>query len=149
VATGSVALLAAGVHTQIDEPIARRLAAQTVNSSALELLCNTGGFWVYQAKGGLMRRAQTIAVDRRGLLRLHSSGGKTLVGERESVMAQLRKHLGTLDLVGRQPSVKLLVGARLLDLSASGSAEGMMEATHEAMRSADEETRRRIVIVVE
>jgi N-methylhydantoinase A len=148
VATGSVALLAAGVHTQIDEPVARSLAAQTANGGALELLCDTDGFWVYQVKGGLMRRAQTIAVDRRGLLRLHSGGGKTLAGERELVMTQLRKHLDTLDLVGRQPSVKLLVGARLLDLGASGTAEGMIEAARAAVK-VDEETSKRVVVIVE
>ena len=79
---------------------------------------------------------------------MHSSGGKILAGERESVMTQLRKHLDTLDLVGRQPSVKLLVGARLLDLGASGTSEGMIDEARAAVK-VDEETSKRVVVVVE
>jgi len=139
VATGHVALAAPVAHAEIEERGARALAAQTIRAEPKELalLADTGGFWVYQTRGRLLQRPKTLVVDRRGAIRLTTSSGRIVAASPSDLLAQLGKQfVAAPNLLGDSPSVRLLVGARMLDLTGLPGADGMLTAAKSALERA-------------
>ena len=118
VATGNLPLTAPTDQKPVDEATARLTAAQTadVDGSSLELLLDTPEFRIYRAVRRWLRRTQTVVVDRRGAAQLVVSGGEVLVGTADEVARKLAASSGP-GLFGNAPTVRLVVGSRLLDLS--------------------------------
>ncbi|MBI3242006.1 MAG: methylhydantoinase [Chloroflexi bacterium] len=141
VASGHVALAAPVAQAEINEAEARALAAQTahVQPEALTLLADTGGFWVYQARGNFFRRAQALIVDRRGAVRLTADSERVIPGAPQTLLAALRKRLAAVpDLLSGPPRVRLLIGSRLLDLTGLPGADGVLAATESALARVEE-----------
>lgn len=141
VASGHVALAAPVTQAEINEAEARALAAQTarVQPKTLTSLADTGGFWVYQARGNFFRRAQALIVDRRGAVRLTADSGRVIPGAPQALLAALRKRLAAVpDLLSGPPRVRLLVGARLLDFTGLPGADSVIAAAESALARADE-----------
>jgi hypothetical protein len=154
VATGHVALAAVIPPTLTSESDARELAAQSAHlaSSALSLIADTGGFWVYQsARGrglGFFQPPRTLVVDQRGSVRLNVSGALTFVGTPAQVLTELREKIASAPrLLGLTPSVRLLVGARLLDLTADVNTAGMLGVAEAALARAEGEAQ--VVVIIE
>jgi len=154
VATGHVAIAAAIPPALTRESDARNLAAQTAHLSveALTLLADTGGFWVYQsARGrglGFFQQPRTLVVDQRGSVRLNVSSALTFVGTPEQVLIELREKIESAPrLLGLTPSVRLLVGARLLDLTADVNTVGMLGVAETALARA--ESGAVVVVIIE
>jgi hypothetical protein len=140
VATGHVTLAAPVPQAQMSEAEARLLAAQAthVKPEALSLLADTGGFWVYQSGARLFRPGQTLVVDRRGAVRLTVSGGKVFAGTVEMALAVLNQELAApSNLWGLPPNVRLLIGPRLLDLTAVAGRDGVLPTAKSALARAE------------
>ncbi|HLY25883.1 MAG TPA: hydantoinase/oxoprolinase family protein [Aggregatilineales bacterium] len=127
VATGHVALAAPVTAAEVSEGQARAIAVQSAHRDDLNLLASPDGFWVYQAPAKLLKRPETLVMDRRGILRLVVSGGQVISGSASAVRAALDKLLGNKrDFLGAIPSVRLIAGGRLLDLMDQAGSEGIL-----------------------
>ncbi|HBY92971.1 MAG: hypothetical protein M5U01_36620 [Ardenticatenaceae bacterium] len=150
VATGHVALTAPVTQARIGEQDARALAAQIagVKSEALTLLADTGGFWVYQSRKRLFRRSQTLVVDRHGVVRLAVGSEHVIPGKARVLLPELHERLGAAPgLLGGLPNVRLLVGARLLDLTSTLNTDGALAAAEAALARTDDNAM--VVAIVE
>ena len=94
-------------------------------------MLDTPEFRIYQCARRWLRRAQTVVVDRRGAAQLTVSGGEVLVGTAGEVAQKLSQATGP-GLFGNAPSVRLVVGSRLLDLS-SGNGSDLAAAVVSAL----------------
>jgi len=140
VATGHVALAAPIAHAEIQESDARALAAQTARRAPqeLELVADTGGFWIYRTRGHFLHRAKTLVLDRRGVIRLTTSSKPIVPASPSDLLVQLRKHLAAApNMLGSSPNVRLLVGTRMLDLASLPGADGMLAAAESVLKRAD------------
>lgn len=140
VATGHVALAAPVPQSEVTEASARTTAARSarVESESLSLLADTGGFWVYQSNGRLFRRAQTLVVDRNGSVRLHMDGVRTVTGRPDEVLEILEEEVAAAsEFLGVMPAVRLVVGARLMNLATAARQDGVLPAARTALSRAE------------
>jgi N-methylhydantoinase A len=138
VAVGHVALAAPVATAEVTESEARTLASEAGHVPDLRLLADTGGFWVYQSPGGFLRRIHTLVMDRRGTLRVEVYGGRIFSGLPEQVRVSLEKELaGAEDAFGALPSIRLLIGAKLLDLANVSGSEKPLEVANAALDHAE------------
>ncbi len=147
VATGHVALATPVARVQLAEAAARALAARSahVRPGSLSLLADTGGFWVYRAERGLLRRPDILVVDHAGSVRMTVRRARAVAGTSEAVLAMLRRELAAAGLVPGPPRVRLVVDARLLDLATNAPADGVLQAAEAALSS----TRDTVVALLE
>jgi len=149
VATGHVALTAPVVAAEVAETQARQLAEQSTHIHGLTLLAETGGFWVYQSPARFLRRPKIIIMDRRGILRHESDGASVMSGTPEQIRSILGVELAKLgNSFAALPSVKLLIGARLLDLANVTGTETPIEAANAALSRAEADTKNQTVVAI-
>ncbi len=134
VATGNLPLAASLAQVDVSEVEARTVAAQSANVplDEIALLAESGGFRIYQTGKKLLRRPQTLALDRRGVVRLQKGGAQVVTGPRDEVLAQL-PGLAKVGVFGGAPIVHLIVDNRLLDLTASAANKDVVGAARSAV----------------
>lgn len=149
VATGHVTLAAPVAAAEVAEPQARTLAEQSTHTRDLTLLADTGGFWVYQSPARLLRRSRILVMDRRGTLRLESDGARVISGTPERMRSIFGNELAKLgNSFASLPSIKLLVGARLLDLATVSGIETPQEAADAALSRAEADAKTQTVVAI-
>lgn len=141
VATGNLPLAASVAQTAVSEIEARSVAAQLadVDMEALSLLADTGGFRIYRTDRYLWHRSQTLVVDRQGSVQLHLKGVQVIAGTVPEVLARLEEAVKP-SFFGTVPTVRLVIGPRLLDLATSAPADGVFSAAETALDQADAAT---------
>ncbi len=140
IAVGHVALRSAAPGRSVDQASAQALAARAVELRIedLALVADTGGFWVFQSRPKVFRRLRIVVVDQQGAVRLKLGGARVIAGTAESVLGALRQALTTSPtLLEAAPSVRLLVGARLLDLATGVQVDGALPVVKAALAATD------------
>jgi len=149
VATGHVTLAAPVAAAEVAEPEARHLAQQSTQTRDLTLLADTGGFWVYQSPARVLRRPKIIVMDRRGTLRLESNGAQVMSGTPERMRSIFGNELAKLgNSFASLPSIKLLIGARLLDLANVNGTETPLAAANAALSRAEVDSKNQTVVAI-
>ncbi len=129
VATGHVALAAPLPQGKLSEAEARVLTAQSAHvlPETLTLLADTGIFWVYQSPRRFWRSAQTLVVDRQGLVRLQVGNAQVVIGTSQLILDVLSKELNSRSsLLHSLPVIRVIVGTRLLDLATEAGEDGVL-----------------------
>jgi N-methylhydantoinase A/oxoprolinase/acetone carboxylase beta subunit len=137
VAIGSAALETPAVRGEETATDLDRLAAELLGPGTSEL-ATTGFYAVFVAGNGSRRRFAVL--DRRGSVALEGSG-LALAGTGDEVAGELRAHLPSMvrrfGPVGVAPAVRVVRGARLIDLSLLSSPDRALEAAVAECRLAD------------
>ncbi|MDQ3964810.1 MAG: methylhydantoinase [Actinomycetota bacterium] len=142
-AVGAVALdsgAASGNPMSLDDESLGLIAKETLGDD-VERITTGKTYWVFAA--GAERERPFAVVDRRGAVALKGKGrvltgtGADVVEELEATLPALTRHFGPLSIA---PSLRLLRGARLIDLSLFSSTEKVLQAARvECSRAGDDE----------
>jgi N-methylhydantoinase A/oxoprolinase/acetone carboxylase beta subunit len=138
VATGSVALETAPIAAEEDrDQGSLRLAAKRALGPSPTLIAETAFYSVFAAGGerwAVIDRNGAVALEGSGRL-LSGSGPEVATGLSEAIPAAVR-HIGPMSVA---PAVRILRGARLVDLSLLSSADAALDAALSECRLANGE----------
>lgn len=139
VAIGSVSLRAARLgdrESEVDDEVLR-MAAKEVLGGPVALVARTAFFEVFADPGGrfvVIDRHASVAATGRGLVL--SGTGEQLAAQLEERLPRLTRHLGLVSVV---PALRLVLGARLIDLRGVPALERLLEVAVGQCRSAGRE----------